>query len=128
HRHRGLTLGDLVEHYTARALRGLVEQCPQKRHFNSAKLSPSIKGWTCILNEGTLARGEGHDVILLEIRFRMQSAPSSLWSKVCFYPQENQWVRLKNSKPCRMSVEDLRPQQTQPGPQLSCQRSVQPVA
>src|SRR5438270_12425344 len=74
--------------------------------FQQRQAFSQHQGWTCILNEGTLARGEGHDVILLEIRFRMQSAPSSLWSKVCFYPQENQWVRLKNSKPCRMSVKE----------------------
>src|SRR5712692_3209191 len=37
---------------------------------------------------------------------RMKSAYSPLGGNVYFYLQENQWVRLKNSKPCRMSVEE----------------------
>jgi hypothetical protein len=37
----------------------------------------------------------------------MKSAPSPLWGKGHFYPQENQGIRLKNSRPCRMSVLDV---------------------
>jgi len=104
HRNRCVTLGDLVEQHPARALRGLVEHCPPQCRFHGAKRSPCIKGWPCFLSEGTLARGEGHDFLLLEIHFRMKSAPSLFCGKVYFYPQENHWVRLKNSKLCRMSV------------------------
>jgi hypothetical protein len=50
-----------------------------------------------------LAQGEGHDFILLNVNFRMQSAPSPLWSNGHFYLQENQGVRLKNSKSCQKS-------------------------
>src|SRR5712692_7007194 len=39
---------------------------------------------------------------------RMKSAYSPLGGHVYFYLQENQWVRLKNSKPCRMSVKTMK--------------------
>ena len=64
---RSLPVGDLGEQHPARALRVLVEHGPHQGLLNLAKLSPSTKGWTCILLEGTLARGEWHDVILLTI-------------------------------------------------------------
>src|SRR4030095_7970410 len=95
-RNRGLSLGNLCEQHTARTHRVLVEPLPQQGGFNFAKLSPGITGWTYRLSEGTLAWGEGHDVILLETCFRMKSAPSPLWGKGHFYPQENQRVRFKN--------------------------------
>src|SRR5229473_756845 len=66
HRKRSLPLGDLVEKHSARALRLLLEQGPQQGLLNFAKLSSTIKGWTCIFSEVTLAEGELHDFILLE--------------------------------------------------------------
>jgi hypothetical protein len=87
HRHRSLPLGDLVEQHPARALRVLMEQGPQQGLLHLAKLAPSTKGWTCILIEDTLTRGEGHGFILLTIQFRMQSAPSPSGVNGYFYPQ-----------------------------------------
>jgi len=46
-------------------LRVLVEQGPQEGLLHVAKFAPSTKGWTCPLIEGTLARGEVHDILLL---------------------------------------------------------------
>jgi len=104
HRNRDLPLGDLFEHHTAWALWVLLKHLPHEGHLNSAKLSPRIKGWTSIFSEGTLAQGEGHDFILLKTCFRMKCAPSLLEGKGHFYPQENQRVQLKNSKPCQKYV------------------------
>jgi len=104
HRHRDLPLGDLCEHHTAGARRVLLKHLPHEGHRNRAKLSPRLTGWTALFSEGTLAQGEGHDVILLKTCFRMQSAPALFEGKVHFYPQENQRVQLKNSKSCRKSV------------------------
>src|SRR6266852_6350638 len=69
HRHRDVTLGDLCEHHTAWALRVLVEHLPHEGHLNDAQLAASLTRWTCPLGEGRLAQGEGHDVILLDVRF-----------------------------------------------------------
>jgi hypothetical protein len=90
HCYRNLTLGHLVEHHTAWALRVLVEHLPHKGYRNGSKLSPSLKRWTCTLSEGMLAQGEGHDFILLAICCRMKSALLPLEGKGHFYPQENQ--------------------------------------
>src|SRR5215510_13472387 len=78
HRKRSLHLGDLVEEHPARARRVLVAQAPQQglRHF--IQLAPSTKGWTCTLIEVTLAQGKLHDIILLDIPFRMKSCTSAL--------------------------------------------------
>src|SRR5262249_22440969 len=76
HRHRNLTLSNLFEHDTAWALRVLVEHLPHQGHLHDAQLSPGLKRWTCILRACRLAQGDGHDVILLEICYRMKSAPS----------------------------------------------------
>ena len=65
HRHQYLPFGDLVEEYPTRALRVLTEQGPQQGLLNLAELSPSTKGWTYPLIEGTLARGKVHDILLL---------------------------------------------------------------
>jgi hypothetical protein len=67
HRHQYLPFGDLGEEDPARALEVLTEQGPQQGLLNLAELSPSTKGWTCPLIESTLAQGELHDFILLEI-------------------------------------------------------------
>src|SRR5215831_19963398 len=81
-----------------------MEDLPHQGHLHDAQLSPRLKWWTCTLHEGSLAQGEGHDFILLEIRFRMKSALSPLAGNGHFYPKENQWVRLKSSKSCQKSV------------------------
>src|SRR6266849_9245514 len=94
HRHRDVTLGDLCEHHTAWALRVLVEHLPHEGHLNDAKLAASLTRWTCTIGEGRLAQGEGHDVILLAICFRMKAARSPCEGNGHFYPQENPWVRL----------------------------------
>src|SRR5882724_8438673 len=104
HCYRNLTLGHLVEHHTAWALRVLVEHLPHKGYRNGSKLSPSLKRWTCTLSEGMLAQGEGHDFILLAICCRMKSALSLLDGKGHFYPQENQLVQLKNPESCQKYV------------------------
>src|SRR5215471_20801918 len=78
HRHRSLRLGHPVEEDSARAGWVLLKQLPQKHHLNGAKLSPSRKEWTGTFSEGTLVWGEEHDFILLELCFRMKSAPSPL--------------------------------------------------
>jgi len=87
HGNGSLPLGDLVEEYAARARRVLMEQCPQQSLLDFTKLSPSTKRWTCTLIKVTLARGELHDFILLELHFRMQSAHPPLWGNGYFYPQ-----------------------------------------
>jgi hypothetical protein len=79
HGHGSLPLGDFVEEDAARARWVLMEQCPQQSLLDFTKLSPSTKGWTCTLIEGTLARGELHDFILLELHCRMPSAHPPLW-------------------------------------------------
>ena len=71
------TLGDLVAQHPTGALRVLVESLPHEGHLNDTELSASLKRWTCTLSEGRLAQGDGHDCILLDIDFRMQSAHSS---------------------------------------------------
>src|SRR5215831_16960665 len=81
-----------------------MEDLPHQGHLHDAQLSPRLKWWTCTLHEGRLAQGEGHDFILLEIRFRMKSALSPLEGKGYFYLQENQWVQLKSSKSCQKHV------------------------
>jgi hypothetical protein len=52
----------------------------------------------------TLAGGELHDFILLDIPFRMKSAHSLLWGNGHFYHQQNQSVNAKNAQSCRKSV------------------------
>src|SRR5678816_3605201 len=47
HRNWDLTPGDLCEYHTTWARRVLVEQLPHQGHLNGAKLSPSLKRWTC---------------------------------------------------------------------------------
>src|SRR5215471_14480209 len=104
HCNGALQCGDFVEEYAARARRVLMEQGPQQSLLDCTKLAPSTKGWTGTLIEVTLAQAELHDFILLDLHCRMKSAPSPLWGNVHFYPQENQWVCLKNSKSYRKSV------------------------
>jgi hypothetical protein len=78
HGKRVLHVGGLFEQHPARAYRVLVEQLPQEDLIKVATLSPSVKGWTGILIEVTLARGEVHGFILLDTYFRMKSAHSPL--------------------------------------------------
>src|SRR5262245_50499687 len=53
--HRGMSLGDLVEPYTAWARRLLVELLPQTDRFNFANLSSRLTRWTGRLRVGPLA-------------------------------------------------------------------------
>jgi hypothetical protein len=79
------TLGDLIAQHPTGALRVLVEYMPHEGHLHDAELSASLQRWTGTLSEGMLAQGEGHDFILLDIDFRMQSAPLPLGSNGYFY-------------------------------------------
>jgi len=74
HHHWYLPLSDLVQEHSARALRVLLEQCPQQGLLPYTKLSPGTKGWTRTLIEGTLVEGALHNFILPDIYFRMKSA------------------------------------------------------
>jgi len=67
-----------------------MEQLPHQGYRNGSKRSPSLTRWTCTLSEGMLAQGDGHDFILLDICFRMQSTLVPFEGKSHFYPQENQ--------------------------------------
>src|SRR6266446_2634658 len=105
HRNRQLPLGDLIEQHPARALWLLLEQAPQQSLLNFTELSSRTKRWTRNLSEVILLQGEWHGFILLEQDFRMKSVHSLLQVNAHFYPQQNQLIRNKISKPCRKRVD-----------------------
>src|SRR5467141_1073212 len=107
HRNRQLPLGDLIEQHPARALWLLLEQAPQQSLLNFTELSSRTKRWTRNLSEVILLQGEWHGFILLEQDFRMKSVHSLLQVNAHFYPQQNQLIRNKISKPCRKRVYNL---------------------
>src|SRR6266446_3736562 len=79
HGNRSLVVSHLVEEHSAGALRVVMEQGPQQRLLHFAQLASRTTRWTCTLSEATLARGGWHDFILLDIQFRMKSAPPPLY-------------------------------------------------
>src|SRR6266446_6365223 len=109
HRNRQLPLGDLIEQHPARALWLLLEQAPQQSLLNFTELSSRTKRWTRNLSEVILLQGEWHGFILLEQDFRMKSVHSLLQVNAHFYPQQNQLIRNKISKPCRKRAGVSRP-------------------
>jgi hypothetical protein len=104
-RHRYRPVGDLGEEHPARACRGLGEHGPHQGLLHLATLAPRTKGWTGILIEGPLARGEGPDVLRLTRQGRMPSARAPSWVQGYVSPQQNQQMRSKISKSCGKSVD-----------------------
>jgi hypothetical protein len=104
HRQRYLLLNDLVTEHAAWTLGVLMEQGPQQGLLHFTQLASSTKGWTGTLITVTLARGEWHDIILLNRHCRMKSAHPPLWVNGHFYPQQNQSISAKSTKSCQKSV------------------------